>query len=131
MSSEHAADWRPDDDAVHVDAAHDDAPHDDAARERVRRNFWDKLRRVASRIPFTEDLLAAYYCAFDRNTPRHVQVSLIGALAYFIMPFDLLPDMMIALGYTDDMAVLAGVLRLVSAHITPAHREAARAALAR
>jgi uncharacterized membrane protein YkvA (DUF1232 family) len=116
MSSDHAADWRPD---------------DDAARERVRRNFWDKLRGVAARIPFTEDLLAAYYCAFDRNTPRHVQVSLIGALAYFILPFDVLPDMMIVLGYTDDMAVLAGVLRLVSAHITPEHRDAARAALAR
>jgi uncharacterized membrane protein YkvA (DUF1232 family) len=125
MSSEHAADWRPDDDATHDDATHE------AARESVRRNFWSKLGRVAARIPFSEDLLAAYYCAFDRDTPRHVQASLIGALVYFILPFDVLPDMMVALGYTDDMAVLAGVLRLVSAHITPKHRDAARAALAR
>ena len=37
--------------------------------ERVRREFWRKARRVAARLPFAEDLLAAYYCAFDRATP--------------------------------------------------------------
>ncbi len=34
--------------------------------ERVRRSFWIKLKRVAAKLPFAEDLLAAYYCAFDR-----------------------------------------------------------------
>ena len=103
----------------------------DPAEANVRRNFWRKLRQVARRIPFTEDLLAAYYCAFDRETPHHVRASLIGALAYFILPFDVLPDVMAGLGFTDDMAVLVGVLRLVTSHIKPAHRDAARDALAR
>lgn len=47
-------------------------------REGVRRRFWRKLKRVAAQLPFAEDLLAAYYCAFDRQTPRHVQASLLG-----------------------------------------------------
>jgi uncharacterized membrane protein YkvA (DUF1232 family) len=100
-------------------------------RESVRKRFWIKLKQVAARLPFTEDLLAAYYCAFDKETPRHVQVALMGALAYFILPFDFIPDMMPVLGFTDDAAVLATAIRLVASHITDDHREAARAALRR
>ncbi len=100
-------------------------------RDSVRRRFWSKLKRVAARLPFAEDLLAAYYCAFDRQTPRHVQVALLGALAYFILPFDFIPDMMPVLGFTDDAAILATAIRMVATHIRPEHREAARAALKR
>jgi len=97
----------------------------------VRRRFWIKLKRVMARIPFAEDLLAAYYCAFDKRTPRHVQVALLGAIAYFILPFDFITDMMPVLGFTDDAAVLATAIRLVATHIRPEHRDAARAALKR
>src|ERR1700759_4681550 len=100
-------------------------------RETVRRRFWSKLKRVAAKLPFAEDLLAAYYCAFDKQTPRHVQASLLGALAYFILPFDFIPDMLPILGFTDDAAVLAPAIRLVASHITDDHRAAARAALKR
>jgi uncharacterized membrane protein YkvA (DUF1232 family) len=97
----------------------------------VRKRFWAKLKRLAVRLPFAEDLLAAYYCAFDRQTPRHVQAALLGAIAYFILPFDFIPDMLPILGFTDDAAILATALRMVASHITPEHREAARAAMAR
>ena len=97
----------------------------------VRRSFWSKLRRVAAALPFAEDLLAAYYCAFDRQTPRHVQAALVGALAYFVLPFDIVPDMMPMLGFTDDAAVLATALKLVASHMRPEHRDAAKAAIAR
>ncbi|WP_213775739.1 YkvA family protein [Bradyrhizobium sp. dw_78] len=100
-------------------------------RESVRRRFWIKLKRVVAQLPFAEDLLAAYYCAFDKQTPRHVQVTLLGAIAYFILPFDFIPDMMPVLGFTDDAAVLATAIRLVATHITSDHHEAARAALKR
>ena len=100
-------------------------------RESVRKRFWAKFKRVAARLPFAEDLLSAYYCAFDRQTPRHVQAALLGAIAYFIQPFDFIPDMLPVLGFTDDAAVLAAAIRLVAAHITPEHREAARARLKR
>ena len=108
-------------------------PADRLARdqESVRKRFWGKFKRVAARLPFAEDLLSAYYCAFDRQTPRHVQAALLGAIAYFILPFDFIPDMLPVLGFTDDAAVLATAIRLVAAHITPDHREAARARLKR
>jgi len=100
-------------------------------RESVRRRFWIKLKRGVAKLPFAEDLLAAYYCAFDNQTPRHVQVALLGAIAYFVLPFDFVPDMLPVLGFTDDAAVLATAIRMVAAHITPEHRDAARAALKR
>jgi uncharacterized membrane protein YkvA (DUF1232 family) len=99
--------------------------------ESLRRRFWSKLKRVAAQLPFAEDLLAAYYCAFDHQTPRHVQAGLLGAIAYFVLPFDFVPDMLPLLGFTDDAAVLATAIRMVMTHITPEHREAARAALQR
>src|SRR3954447_2449176 len=100
-------------------------------RESVRRRFWLKFKQVVAQLPFAEDLLAAYYCAFDKETPRHVQAALLGAVAYFILPFDFMPDMLPVLGFTDDAAALATAIRMVSSHITPDHREAARAALKR
>ena len=108
-------------------------PADELAKDResVRRRFWIKLKRVAVRLPFAEELLAAYYCAFDRQTPRHVQAALLGAIAYFILPFDFVPDMLPVLGFTDDAAVLATAIRMVASHITQEHRDAARAALQR
>jgi uncharacterized membrane protein YkvA (DUF1232 family) len=108
-------------------------PADDLARdpESVRLRFWTKFKRVAARLSFAEDLLSAYYCAFDLKTPRHVQAALLGAIAYFILPFDFIPDMLPVLGFTDDAAVLATALRLVATHITVEHREAARARLKR
>jgi uncharacterized membrane protein YkvA (DUF1232 family) len=97
----------------------------------VRRGFWRKFRRVAAKLPFAEELLAAYYCAFDRNTPLHVKAALIATLAYFVLPADLVPDFLPALGYVDDAASLAATMRLVAAHIQPAHRQAATEALQR
>ncbi len=93
--------------------------------------FWSKLRRGAARVPFANDLLAAYYCAFDRDTPLHVKTALLGALAYFVLPADAIPDVLPALGYADDAAALLTTVRLLGDHINPLHREAARAALAR
>jgi uncharacterized membrane protein YkvA (DUF1232 family) len=100
-------------------------------QERLRRQFWPKARRVAARLPFAEDLVAAYYCAFDHATPFEVKAALVGALAYFVLPVDTVPDVMPVLGYADDAALLAGVIKLVANSILPEHREAARRALAK
>ena len=104
---------------------------DDVDYAALRRAFWRKLGAAFARIPFAEDLLAAYYCAFDRTTPLRVKGVLVAALAYFVLPFDAVPDFLPVLGFTDDAAVLATAIRLVATHITDVHREAARAALKR
>ncbi|MDA7946508.1 MAG: DUF1232 domain-containing protein [Hyphomicrobiaceae bacterium] len=97
----------------------------EAREEKVRTRFWEKFRRVAAHIPFADDLLASYYCAMDPGTPSRVRGVLLGALAYFILPTDGIPDFVLGFGYTDDAAILAGVISLVAAHIQPKHRAAA------
>jgi uncharacterized membrane protein YkvA (DUF1232 family) len=101
--------------------------NDDSA---LRRGFWRKTRRLAARLPFAEELLAAYYCAFDRDTPLQVKATLVGAIAYFILPLDAIPDVLPVLGFTDDAAVLATAIKLVASSIRPEHKEAARKKLA-
>jgi uncharacterized membrane protein YkvA (DUF1232 family) len=123
MAQDRSASW----DRIEPDVGRQ-AKRDEAI---VRRGFWSKVRRVAAGLPFAEDLLAAYYCAFDLDTPLHVRAALLAALAYFVVPLDFVPDMMPMLGFTDDAAVLATAIRLVAAHMRPAHRDAARAAIER
>jgi len=96
---------------------------------RVKAGLWPKLKSVAARIPFAEDALAAYYCALDRQTPITVRMTLWGALAYFIMPFDAIPDYLPLIGFADDAAAIATAIRMVAANMRPEHREAARRAM--
>ena len=110
MAFAHSAFWRRDD-------------NDDSA---LRRRFWRKTRRVAARLPFAQDLLAAYYCAFDRATPLQVKATLVGAIAYFVLPLDAIPDVLPVLGFTDDAAVLAIAIKMVASNIRPEHCDAAQ-----
>ncbi|HTO40403.1 MAG TPA: YkvA family protein [Rhizomicrobium sp.] len=91
--------------------------------------FWTKLAKKAGRVPFAEDLAAAYYCVADPATPPRVRGLLLAALAYFVMPLDAIPDFVAGVGFTDDATVLAGVIALVSRYISLEHRSHARTAL--
>ena len=97
----------------------------------VRESLWTKLRRVAGRIPFAEELAAAVFCALDRETPARVRAVLLAAAAYFIVPVDAIPDFLAGFGFTDDAAMLAAAMALVGRHVNDRHREQARAALLR
>ncbi|MGF1561512.1 MAG: YkvA family protein [Geminicoccaceae bacterium] len=93
-------------------------------------SFWRKLGRFAARLPFAEDVVALWYCARDPATPSHVRTLLLGAIAYFVMPIDLVPDFIAGLGFTDDASVIAAVVLTARRHITERHRYMARARLA-
>lgn len=97
--------------------------------DQVKNGFWPKLARTAAHIPFADTALAAYYCATDAATPLKVKATLFAALAYFIMPFDVIPDIILGLGFTDDMAVLITAVTLVRNHITQSHRDRAKETL--
>ena len=92
----------------------------------VQDGFWTKARRTLGRIPFTEDAVAAFHCATDSATPMPVRATLFGALAYFILPFDVIPDFLLGLGYTDDAAIMIAAYTAAKVHITEAHRVRAR-----
>lgn len=102
-----------------------------ARRERrVRADFWRTVKRAAAAIPFMDEVVAAYYCALDPKTPIRVRGTLLAALAYFVLPLDFVPDFLVGFGFTDDLAVLTAALTAIRSHIRPAHRAAARKALA-
>ena len=97
--------------------------------EKVGSDLFALLRKVGRRIPFAEDALSAWYCATDPATDRKVKLVLIGALAYFVMPADLLPDLLPLIGFSDDAAVIAAAVAAVTRSIKPEHRDRARSAL--
>ncbi len=92
--------------------------------------FMGRLKRVAKRVPFAEDLLAAWICTRDPATPRRVRLTLLAALGYFVLPLDAIPDLLPFIGFTDDAAVIAAALAAVAGSITPEHREKAKRTLA-
>ena len=102
-----------------------------AARDEagVLSDAWAMLRRIGRRLPFAQDALAAYFCAIDPQTDRRVKLTLAGALAYFVMPIDLIPDFLPLVGFTDDAAVIAAALAAVSRSFRPEHRDQARRSL--
>jgi uncharacterized membrane protein YkvA (DUF1232 family) len=103
----------------------------DATRDEsdLKRKFWDKLRRVGGRIPFAEDLVAAFFCATDPSTPSRVKLILLGAIAYFVFPTDAITDLLPLIGFADDAAVLAAAITQVAGSITEEHKEKARQVL--
>lgn len=94
--------------------------------QRVRGNFWRTTRRAMGALPFMDDVVASYFCALDHNTPARAKGILIAALAYFVMPLDMVPDFIVGLGFTDDAAVLMAAISAIRTHITPAHHRAAK-----
>lgn len=93
--------------------------------------FWSKMRRTAGRVPFATELVAAWYCALDPRTPARAKAILLAAVAYFVMPVDLIPDFVAGLGFTDDAAAVFAAIRAVTPHITAEHRARAAESLRR
>ncbi len=81
--------------------------------------FWEKLRRFAKRAGrvVVERALRLYYAAQDPRTPPWAKRTIYAALAYFVVPFDLIPDFIPGIGYTDDAATLLFTLFIVSAYV--------------
>lgn len=95
-------------------------------RARTRRGFMPKLLRLAGKLPFADDLAAAYFAAIDPATPRKAKAVLFAALAYFVMPTDSVPDFIVGFGFADDATVLATALSIVGAQVRDRHRRSAR-----
>ncbi len=93
----------------------------EAKARKVQRSFWPTLKRAMRQVPFSRDVVAAYYCAMDPTTPLRTRGILLGALAYFVMPFDLIPDVLAMVGFSDDIAVLTAAFAAISGQIKEKH----------
>jgi uncharacterized membrane protein YkvA (DUF1232 family) len=93
-------------------------------------SFWTKIRHTIGKVPFADRVVALWVCARDPATPLRVKAILWGAIAYFVLPFDIIPDLLAGIGYADDAAVVAAALRAVLPYVTDSHRDQARRILA-
>ena len=98
---------------------------------KVRTGFRPKMGRVAARIPFADQVVSVYYAARDPETPMAAKGIMLGALAYFVMPIDAIPDVLAGIGFTDDAAVNTAVIATLGAKVRKRHRELADKALDR
>lgn len=98
---------------------------------RVQRGFWPKIRRTAARIPFARQVISVYYSARDPETPTAAKGIMLGALAYFVLPIDAIPDIFAGIGFTDDAAVITALIATLGANIKRRHKDQAEAALKR
>jgi uncharacterized membrane protein YkvA (DUF1232 family) len=99
--------------------------------QRVARGFWPKIRKVAAKAPFAAEALSLWWCARDPATPASAKGMMIAALAYFVLPTDAIPDILPAVGLTDDAAVIAAVIALIGRNLKPRHKDEAQAYLAK
>lgn len=98
---------------------------------RVQKGFWPKVRRTAARIPFARQLVSVWFAARDPETPTAAKGIMLGALAYFVLPVDAIPDIFAGIGFTDDAAVITALIATLGANIKRRHKDQADAALER
>lgn len=88
--------------------------------------FLGHARRYAKRIPFAETMMSMFFALRDPSTPMWVKGTVAAALAYFALPIDVIPDFIVGMGFTDDMAAVMTAYKAVSGHVTEDHKDRAR-----
>ncbi len=93
--------------------------------------LWEKLTNVAKAagLKTVYLVLLLQYVATSPEVSKADKLKIYGALGYFILPLDLIPDAIPVMGFTDDFAALLWVVRLVWVNITPDMKERAKAKL--
>nr|WP_279401273.1 YkvA family protein [Piscibacillus salipiscarius] len=81
--------------------------------------LWNKVRRVAKKAGASAiyAVLLLYYTLQKPEIPKKVKATILGALGYFILPVDLLPDAFVGIGYTDDLTILITAIYQVTGYI--------------
>jgi uncharacterized membrane protein YkvA (DUF1232 family) len=96
-------------------------------------DFWAKLASsaLAAGQETVRKALTLYFTARAATTPTWAKAIIFGALGYFILPFDAIPDFVPLLGYSDDLGMISAAALAVAAFMKPDHREQAEAMLTR
>ena len=84
-------------------------------------DFWKKVKHIARVVgsKLLYPALQLYYLMQSKEVPVKAKTLIIGALGYLILPADLVPDFIPALGFTDDLTALLLALHEVNKHLTP------------
>lgn len=84
-------------------------------------SFWKKLKHLASNVgsKVLYPALQLYFLLQAKDVPMKAKTLIVGALGYLILPADLVPDFIPALGFTDDLTALMVALRTLNKYLTP------------
>ena len=90
--------------------------------------FWKKIKKYFRKLGrgVVEEILTLYYCLSDSDTPKEVKIIIVCALGYLIVPLDLIPDLLLPIGFIDDAAAIALVIKTTRENITASHKKSAR-----
>ncbi len=80
------------------------------------KTFLNKLRSVVKKVGLkgVYYILILYFTMKKKGIPPKEKSIIIGALGYFILPLDILPDITPLVGYTDDLIALGLALAKVA-----------------
>ena len=94
----------------------------------VKNEFFNKMTSSFSRLQdsFMIDVVSLFYLFSAGKVPVKSSLLIVGALVYFISPIDMIPDFLIPLGFTDDIAVVAGVITKLGSDIKPKYKQQAK-----
>lgn len=83
--------------------------------------FWDKARKVARKagVKVVYAALLLFYVLKNPDVSSGDKGKIYGALGYFILPLDIIPDWIPIAGYQDDLAALMWALVTVRKNVTP------------
>lgn len=95
-------------------------------------SFWDKVKNFAKTAgkELIQKALWLYYAAQRSETPAWAKATIYGALAYFVLPVDAIPDIVPVVGYSDDLGAIAAALTAVSMYISDEVKEQAEEKMA-
>ncbi|MCF0155143.1 MAG: DUF1232 domain-containing protein [Veillonella sp.] len=88
--------------------------------------FMRFASNVAGKFIFLRRGLVLFYCLRDKGTPTYVKVIIATSLGYLILPIDIVPDVILGLGWLDDLAILGFAFKVANKYITEEHRGKAR-----
>ncbi len=91
----------------------------DEGVEYVEERLWNKLEKFGRKLSFASDIMALYKYLIDTSVSWHRKAIILGALVYFIVPIDAIPDLAPLVGYLDDLGVITAVLKFMGSEIIP------------
>ena len=93
--------------------------------------LWNKIKKHYKNVnkKLIKLGITLFYTLRDDDTPKWAKTIILGALGYFILPIDLIPDFVPITGFTDDFAAIIVALGSVVLHIKDEHKEKANAIL--
>jgi len=88
-----------------------------AGSDYIDENFWSKVEKVGKKLSFTKDLKALFNYFTSQNIPWYRKSIVVGALVYFILPIDTIPDIAPLIGYLDDLGVITAVIKYLGSEL--------------